>query len=126
MSAHQRPLANARTQGLRTSECAVSLASWSLGQKRPTVQLSRWLLLQSGSLLQKDFLLVKQFDARPNAGRIARSGFNRTDWFKVWLAVCVVYAVAPALCAYVFFVSDEVVWSGIRYRKRRGKVFRVV
>ena len=62
----------------------------------------------------------------PNAGRIARSGFNRTDWFKVWLAVCVVYAVAPALCAYVFFVSDEVVWSGIRYRKRRGKVFRVV
>lgn len=61
----------------------------------------------------------------PNAGRIARSGFNRTDWFKVWLAVCVVYAVAPAQCAYVFFVSDEVVWSGIRYRKRRGKVFRV-
>jgi hypothetical protein len=28
-------------------------------------------------------------------------------------------------CAYIFFVSDEVVWSGIRYRKRRGKVLRV-
>ena len=61
----------------------------------------------------------------PNAGRIARSGFNRTDWFKVWLAVCVVYAIAPLQCAYIFFVSDEVVWSGIRYRKRRGKVLRV-
>ena len=61
----------------------------------------------------------------PNAGCIARSGFNRTDWFKVWLAVCVVYAIAPLQCAYVLFVSDEVVWSGIRYRKRRGKVLRL-
>ena len=27
------------------------------------------------------------------------------------------YAVAPFVCAYVYFVSDEVAWSGIRYKK---------
>ena len=35
------------------------------------------------------------------------------------------YAVAPFVCAYVYFVSDEVAWSGIRYKKSRGKVSKV-
>lgn len=68
---------------------------------------------------------ASQTSKKPNAGRVARSGFNRTNWFKVWLALCLVYAVAPFVCAYVYFVSDEVTWSGIRYKKSRGKVSKV-
>ena len=68
---------------------------------------------------------ASQTSKKPNAGRVARSGFNRTNWFKVWLALCLVYAVAPFVCAYVYFVSDEVAWSGIRYKKSRGKVSKV-
>ncbi|CAL6305625.1 unnamed protein product [Bathycoccus prasinos] len=67
-------------------------------------------------------LSASQKSKKPNAGRVARSGFNRTNWFKVWLAMCLVYAVAPFVCAYVYFVSDEVTWSGIRYKKSRGGV----
>ncbi|CAL6305620.1 unnamed protein product [Bathycoccus prasinos] len=67
-------------------------------------------------------LSASQKSKKPNAGRVARSGFNRTNWFKVWLALCLVYAVAPFVCAYVYFVSDEVTWSGIRYKKSRGGV----
>ena len=62
----------------------------------------------------------------PDAGRVARAGFNRTNWFKVWLALCIVYAAAPILCAHVVLLSNDVTWGGIRYRKRRGKVSRVV
>ena len=62
----------------------------------------------------------------PDAGRVARAGFNRTNWFKVWLALCVVYAAAPVLCAHVVFFSNDVTWGGIRYRKRHGKVTRVL
>ena len=68
---------------------------------------------------------ASQTSKKPNAGRVARSGFNRTNWFKVWLALCLVYAVAPFVCAYVYFVSDEVAWSGLRYKKSRGKVSKV-
>lgn len=68
---------------------------------------------------------ASQKSKKPNAGRVARSGFNRTNWFKVWLALCLVYAVAPFVCAYVYFVSDEVAWSGLRYKKSRGKVSKV-
>ncbi|CAL6304994.1 unnamed protein product [Bathycoccus prasinos] len=67
-------------------------------------------------------LSASQKSKKPNVGRVARSGFNRTNWFKVWLALCLVYAVAPFVCAYVYFVSDEVTWSGIRYKKSRGGV----
>ena len=75
---------------------------------------------------QRTAAAASRVQTPPDAGRVARAGFNRTNWFKVWLALCVVYAAAPVLCAHVVFFSNDVTWGGIRYRKRHGKVTRVL
>jgi len=52
---------------------------------------------------------------------IARKHYDRTSWFKLWLALCLAYTLAPFFCAYVL-LTNTVVWAGITYRKSKGKV----
>ncbi len=45
-------------------------------------------------------------------------------WRKVWAAFLFTNAVLP-LCAAYTWLAPDVVWSGVRYHKRGGRIVRV-
>lgn len=46
------------------------------------------------------------------------------NWAKLWLGFCITNAVLP-LCALYTFVKPQVVWSGVQYWKRGGRIVKV-
>eukprot|EP00884_Botryococcus_braunii_P015847 jgi/Botrbrau1/2946/Bobra.0026s0017.1 len=47
------------------------------------------------------------------------------NWFKVWGAFFVAYALMP-VCIIITWLHPHVVWSGVKYEKRKGRVVRVL
>lgn len=60
-----------------------------------------------------------------STSKVARITLSRFNWFKIWLGLLIESVLVPFL-ALTALTSPFVTWGGIKYRKARGKVSRII